>query len=85
MRTSNRYSPEVRERAVRMVRDHETAHASKTFWTTISSMRSRTTARRSQLVRGQVAVRWVLAPGLAIHPLLPVPEGAREDETAGVV
>ncbi len=29
MRTSKRYAPEVRERAVRMVRDHEGAHASE--------------------------------------------------------
>ncbi len=36
MRTPSRYSPEVRERAVRMVRDHEHAHASE--WAAITSI-----------------------------------------------
>ena len=36
MRTSKRYAPEVRERSVRMVRDHESAHASE--WAAITSI-----------------------------------------------
>ena len=36
MKTSKNYSPEVRERAVRMVREHEGAHASQ--WAAIASI-----------------------------------------------
>ena len=37
--TSNRYSPEVRERAVRMVLEHASDHASQ--WATIGSIASK--------------------------------------------
>ena len=36
MKTSKNYSPEVRERAIRMVREHEGAHASQ--WAAIASI-----------------------------------------------
>jgi transposase-like protein len=36
MKTSKNYSPEVRERATRMVREHEGAHASQ--WAAIASI-----------------------------------------------
>ena len=36
MKTSKNYSPEVQERAVRMVREHEGAHASQ--WAAIASI-----------------------------------------------
>ena len=36
MKTSNTYSPEVRERAVRMVREHQDEHESQ--WAAISSI-----------------------------------------------
>jgi transposase len=39
MGTPSRYSPEVRERAVRMVREHEQEHASQ--WATICSIASK--------------------------------------------
>jgi transposase len=38
-KTTNRFSPEVRERAVRMVRDHDGDHASQ--WAAISSIASK--------------------------------------------
>jgi transposase-like protein len=37
--TSNKFSPEVRERAVRMVFEHQTEHASQ--WATITSIASK--------------------------------------------
>jgi transposase len=39
MMTSNRFSPEVRERAVRMVREHGSEHASQ--WAAMSSIASK--------------------------------------------
>ena len=39
MKTSKRYAPEVRERAVRMVFEHENDHASQ--WETIESISSK--------------------------------------------
>ena len=43
MKTSKNYSPEVRERAIRMVREHEGAHASQS--------EPRRVDRRLQLLR----------------------------------
>ena len=65
--TSKRYSPEVRERAVRMVREHRGEHASQ--WEAISSIAGKIGCS------GETLRKWVFAVGLALWsgtPLLSV-------------
>jgi len=49
MKTSTRYSPEVRERAVRMVREHQGEHESQ--WAAISSIAAKIGATAETLRR----------------------------------
>ena len=51
MGTSNRYSPEVRERAVRLVREHQVAHHSQ--WAAIESSKELSKKLRAVQVRPQ--------------------------------
>jgi transposase len=59
--TSNTFSPEVRERAARMVFDHQTEHGSQ--WAAIMSIASKIgcTAEQRHVQKGTPACR-VLAP-----------------------
>ena len=50
MTRSNRYSPEVRERAVRMVLEHECEHSSQ--WSAIVSIAAKIGAPRRRFASG---------------------------------
>ena len=53
-KTSNRFSPEVRERAVRMVLEHQGDHASQ--WAAIASIAAKIERRLDSVSEG----RWVI-------------------------